>query len=171
MKIIKRLNIIILLLFIFLLSSASFSEDDPFLLTSKKAWKLSIGETIDNLYLAYGKKNTKLTDLFLEGTFSPAVEIYINTPVKLNPSLIAEISFNKNLIISRITVLDPKFKYKDQIGIGSKIEELKKIFPNLKIESGEGKTYAVVNEIEASFEIDTSNGLSERSKIKSVLLY
>ncbi len=74
----KKLVILILILFFPIFLQADNTEiENKFLLQKQKAGNIEIGETIDQLYKQYGRNSTKLVDLYLEGMFSPAIEIYL----------------------------------------------------------------------------------------------
>lgn len=129
------------LLYIFILSHSTFaqaSEPPPssipkdFLLSTGLAGKIRLGMSVDEVYSRYGRENTRLVDLFLEGFFSPALEIFIPQPdpkdaaVKQSkPSLMAEIHCPKpnNYAIYRVQVFDPRFKTREGIGVGTTLGE------------------------------------------------
>ncbi|MCK4233308.1 hypothetical protein KAX75_02700 [candidate division WOR-3 bacterium] len=156
----KNLTVLFLL---FLLLPILVSAETPyvkknFLLSKNKAGRIEIGMTIDNLYSKYNKKLTKLVDLYLEGMFSPALEIYLSKEEgeENKPSLVAEIGFNsqssKNeFIVSRINVYDNAFKTEKGVGVGSTLGELRNAHQVNWIEFGESGLIARVNELEMSF--------------------
>ena len=66
-------------------------EEPPpeFLLAEQRIGVIRIGSTVDDLLERYGKSNTRLVDLNLEGGFSPAIEVDIEGNRTDGPSLIA----------------------------------------------------------------------------------
>jgi hypothetical protein len=118
---------------------------------------LEIGITVDDLYSKYDRKLTKLVDLYLEGTFSPALEIYLNESEKKAPSLVAEIVWRKDWVIWRINVYDERFKTDKGIGVGSTLDDIRKSYKVDWITFGEVGFFARVKEIGMSFALDIVN--------------
>jgi hypothetical protein len=138
--------------FLFISSLALAQKAQPtFLLEQHKAGNLTTGTDVDSLYIIYGKQNTKIIDLYLEGMFSPAIEIYIGRIESNSPSLVAELQGRK---VYRINVYDERFKTQDGIGIGSTLQELKKHY-KIQFLSGEGNFIAHVSELSMSFILDS----------------
>jgi hypothetical protein len=104
-----------------------------FVLEKGRAGRARPGMSIDDLYQAYGGKNMKLVDLFGEGMFQPAIEIYMDGA----KALVAEVTARKGFVVGRIMVYDKRFRTTDGIGIGSTLDELRKRHA-VKILSGEG---------------------------------
>ncbi|TES89915.1 MAG: hypothetical protein E3J87_11095 [Candidatus Cloacimonadota bacterium] len=149
-----------MLLFLFLLLPTFLDAETPvvtkkFLLSKQKAGYVEIGMSIDALYTKYGRESTKLVDLYLEGMFSPAIEIFLNTE-KDKPSLVAEIGLSpsgssKAFIVSRITVYDDSFRTEKGMGVGSTLGDLRKHHQINWIELGEGGLIARSDELMMSF--------------------
>ena len=77
MKKLKML-IFILLLFPVLLSAEEKSKgNNDFLLSKHKVGSIEAGMPVGALYAVYDRELTRLVDLYLEGMFSPALEIYL----------------------------------------------------------------------------------------------
>ena len=116
---------------------------------------VSIGAEADAIYSTF-RERAKLIDLKLEGHLSPALEIK-QFGSQLAASLVAEIApANNRLVVTRINVLDPSLRTKEGIGIGSTFEELRSRYRIDWVGSGEGRVFARVEELAASFQLDTS---------------
>lgn len=133
-----------------LLYGFELKDGDDFLLENKKAGKLIIGMKVDDLYKNYSYDMTKVVDLFKEGTFSPAIEIYLNGKME-KPSIVAEIGCFDGFLIDRINIYDKKFKTKKGIGVGSKLKDLKKSYKIDWIDYIEGKIFIRIGELDISF--------------------
>ncbi len=134
----------------FLLFGSDFQEKEGFLLQNKKAGKLLIGMSIDELYKNYPKNLTKIVDLFKEGFFSPAIEIYLNEKDG-KPSMIAEIGFFDGFKVEGISVYDKRFKRERGIGVGSNLKDLKKLYKVERFWFEENNFFVTVKELEMSF--------------------
>lgn len=128
-----------------------------FLLSKHKAGFVEVGMTVDVLYQKYDRQSIRLVDLYLEGTFSPALEIYLDNDKREKPSLVAEIGWEKNWVIRRISVYDQTFTLKSHIGIGSTLGDLRKFYSIDWIAPGEGSVYARVEAVGMSFALDSTN--------------
>jgi len=145
----------LLLLFPVLISNGGKLKDNyDFLLSKHKAGRIEVEMPVDALYTKYDRKLTKLVDLYLEGMFTPALEIYLNEYEKKKPSLVAEIGWRKNWIIRRINVYDERFKTDKGIGVGSMLGDIRKSYKVDWIKPGEGPIFARVKEIGMSFALD-----------------
>ncbi len=126
-------------------------------LSCHKAGDIEIGMQVEAVYSIIGKDNTKLTDLYLEGAFSPAMEIYYeDIQSSQTPSLVAEISTQKTphaYNIDRITVYDQRFKTKEGIGVGATLGDVKQFYRVDRMGYGEGTAYAIVGSLCMSFEL------------------
>lgn len=143
------------------------SDNSSFLLSKRKAGHIEIEMTIDALYIRYNRDSTKLVDLYLEGTFSPALEIYIKGARAENkPSLVAEIGWQNDWIVSRIKVYDERFKTDKGIGIGLTLGDMRKFYTVDWIAFGEGGLVARVEAIGISFMLDIEKIPGEWSKTR-----
>ena len=157
MKNLKPL-VFLFVLFLTLSGTETVRAKNNFLLSKQKAGLIEIGMTVDNLYSRYKRKSTKLVDLYIEGMFSPALEIYLNgKEEETKYSLIAEIGWgsssntNSGFIVSRIQVYDEVLKTEKGIGVGSSLGELRNHYKVNWIDFGEGGFIARINEIDMSF--------------------
>lgn len=155
MKNLKML-VFILLLFPVLLSAEEKSKsDNDFLLSKHKAGSIEVGMPIGALYAVYDRELTRLIDLYLEGMFSPALEIYLKGKgKKKKPSMIVEIGCGEDWIITRINVYDKKFKTSKGIGVGSTLGDIRKSYKVDSIGFGEGPLFVLVEEMEMSFALN-----------------
>jgi hypothetical protein len=128
-----------------------------FLLSKHKAGFVEVGMTVDALYQKYARQSIRLVDLYLEGTFSPALEFYLDNDKREKPSLVAEIGWEQNWVIRRINVYDQTFKLKSHIGVGSTLGDLRKFYSIDWIAPGEGSVYARVEEVGMSFALESTN--------------
>lgn len=129
----------------------SFISTGSKLLSQHKAGDVTIGMTPDEVYGLVGKENAALVDLYLEGTYSPALVLYDSK--KRSQSLVIEIVCEK---VWRINVYDQEYKTKMGVGVGSTFGELKKRHKVNSIELGEGNVFAYVEDLDMSFCLDYS---------------
>jgi hypothetical protein len=144
------------LLALLLLSPAQEQLDEGFLLTKGRAGQVRIGMSVGELYAKIGRSHTKLVDLFKEGFFDPALEIYLDDHKNGHPSLVAEIGSREGChSIWRIRVTDPRFKTPEEIGVGSTtLGGIRKNYHVDWIDFCEGSLCARVNQIGMSFALD-----------------
>jgi hypothetical protein len=150
--------VFLLALFLTLSGTETVKAKNNFLLSKQKAGLIEIGMSVDALYSRYKRKSTKLVDLYIEGMFSPALEIYLNDKEEETKySLVAEIGWgssshtNSGFIVSRIQVYDEVFKTEKGIAVGSSLGELRNHYKVNWIEFGEGGLIARINELDMSF--------------------
>ncbi len=120
-------------------------ESQELMLSKRQAGAIAINMSIDEVYSIVKKENTKLVDLFLEATFSPAIVVYNK---KGESSLVIDIECSK---VWRINVYDRAFHTKENISVGSTFGDLKKHYKISSIEIGETDVFAYVEELDMSF--------------------
>jgi hypothetical protein len=76
------------------------------------------------------------------------------------PAFVAEIGCSDTWILERITVYNPQFRLTTEIGVGSTLGELRRVYTVEWIHWGEGALYARVVELAMSFQIEV-NGISQ----------
>jgi len=144
-----------LLLAHFLLSAAQDQPEEGFLLAKGRAGQVRIGMSVDELYAKVGREHTKLVDLFGEGLFDPALEVYVEGGKSAGPTLVAEIGGPGACHhVWRIAVTDSRFKTTEAIGVGSTLGSIRKSHHVDWIDFGEGSLCARVDEIGMTFELD-----------------
>ena len=127
-----------------------------FLLSKNTVGPTKTGSSVDALFRRYGRDAIQLVDLRLEGSFTPALQVYINGKQRDDPAFVAEFEWSRQVGwgIYRIEVLDLRFKTSRGIGIGSTLGELRLHYKIEFIASGEGSTFAFVPELGMSFSLD-----------------
>jgi hypothetical protein len=141
---------------------AAVPQQETLLVERGRAGSVALGATADSLYSEF-RERAKLVDLRLEGHLSPALELK-RFGSQLVPSIIAEIGPSANtLVVTRVNVVDPAFRTKAGIGVGSTYAELRAAYKIDWVGSGEGNFFARVEELAISFQLDISSQVSLRS--------
>lgn len=122
-----------------------------FQLSQQKAGLFEVGISTGQLFEKYDRKLTKLTDLKIEGKYSPAIAVFLSDEGFNKPALFAEIDNGK---IFRFHVYNARFKTNDGIGVDSTLGDIRKSYNIDAIGYAEGKIYALVDSLEMSFEIN-----------------
>jgi hypothetical protein len=134
--------------------SAAAAQTRP-VVEPSRVGTVAIGATAESIYQEFGDR-ARLVDLKLEGHLSPALELRMAT-VQLAPSIVAEIqSAASQLVITRIHVIDPSFRTKEGIGVGSTYGELRSTYRVDWVAVGEGEFIARVERLGISFVLDVS---------------
>lgn len=139
-----------------------------FELQKGKAGPVELGQTVDHLYARFGRDNVQLVDLFLEGLFSPAVQIRIPGE-EAPPALVARIREwpCAEFSVWGITVRDRRFRTKDGFGVGSTLGELRKRYPT-EVGWGEGERIAHVAALGMTFMLDDSAESTDLWAVRAV---
>jgi len=143
----------------FLLNSVQIGAvDEEFVLAKGRAGTIHAGMTIDELYTAVGRNNTKLVDQYGEGYFTPVIEIYSGQGGRTKPSLVAQIVGQyPKFLVGSITVYDARFKTEMGVGVGSTLGGIRRNHKVDWIGFGEGPLFARVEQIGMSFALDFSD--------------
>lgn len=166
---------------------AQQSDPNQYILSKGKAGVIEIGQTIDDLYEHFDRSATRLVDLQLEGSFSPAIEVYFDSSNQKKPSFIAEIRWWREVgwAVGRITIKDDTFKTEKGIGIGSTFGEILQFYKVTSVSAGESPyLFAIVRELGMSFQLDITyqdmpsqwrrtkdlNLIPKDSKVRSILV-
>jgi hypothetical protein len=147
---------------------AATGQTDSFRIQDGRVGKLHVGMTVEEFYSAFSGQVLRLTNLDLEGMFSPALEARSNGRVLL----IGEIDKTPNgWIIFRLTLKDRRFHTSKGISVGSMFADLKRAYPDLRLLMGEGQQFAFIEAESLSFGLDAyPEAPSNRSKVTSVLM-
>ena len=149
------------MLLLLVLSSVGCNQSDKedLSLTRGKVGPIEIGMAIDSIYGEYERRSVQLVDSDLEGSPSPALEIYREKSGDDNdPSLVVEIDQSEDgqPIVGRITVFDSSFRTSAGVGVTSTLGTLKEAHYIASIVAGEGGPYALVPDLGMSFALDIS---------------
>ncbi|MBN1293202.1 MAG: hypothetical protein JXB48_15295 [Candidatus Latescibacteria bacterium] len=142
----KILFVLFLLVFPFFTYAGTPYKTNEFLLQKHNAGSLKIGMTVDELFTIYGLRDTDLVDLYIEGSFTPAIEIYLQTGDNRKPSLVAEFRGDRHRIWL-ININDKRFKTDKGIGIGSSLGDVRKAYTVNRIDWGERGFFARVDDV------------------------
>ncbi len=132
----------IITVLIALISIPVSAQRDHFIETGK-AGMVIVGMTVDELYGHFNQDSVHLFDQFLEGTYSPALNIN-------EGELIAEIECGK---IWRVKVRSAVYRTKEGLGVGSNLKELLDAYPKATFLRGEGNFVIYVSDLHLSFSL------------------
>lgn len=147
-------NAVLLFLLFLLWNAPARSGVKEFVLSRGKAGPIETGMTVDQVLASVGRSNARLVDRQLEGSFSPALEIYLTKNERTKPSLVAEIVGHDR--IGRIYVYDSRFKTEKDIAVGSTLGEIRRKYRVDWIGFGEGPLCARVEQTAMTFALDYS---------------
>jgi len=136
------------------LSASSRAVLPEFTLSPGKGGPIRNGMTIDELYSAVGRGNTKLREKYPEGMPSTFVEIYLMQSAGSEPSLEAELQDDS---VYRFTVFDSRFMTDKGIGVGSTLGEIRQAYKVDWISFEEGSLFARSDQVGMSFVLDRKN--------------
>lgn len=114
-----------------------------------------IGASAQSIYAVF-RGRSRLIDLALEGHLTPALELSFPETL-VNGGVVAELVPRGNdLVVWRIAVTNPGVRTVKGLGVGSSVAQLRSAYHTTSVGSGEGRVFVMVDELSASFELDTS---------------
>jgi len=133
-----------------LCASGASAQSSDSLLAPGRAGRVTIGMIVEDVYAAFGRENVKLIDLYSEGMFTPAVQIFV-APDRAVPIVVANIDqVCGRYRITGISALSPRFRTVDGLGVGSTVGEIRKRQPTAKPSREEG-TWLIVENLQMTF--------------------
>jgi hypothetical protein len=84
--------------------------------------------SVDELYQAHGRENVRLVDLFGEGMFEPALQIYAPFD-QASPLLLVQIQSICGYRVTGIEVLSPRYSTAAGIRVGSTVSDVARRYP------------------------------------------
>ena len=125
-----------------------------FFIEAHKVAGIAIGDAAESVYHRY-RGNARLVNLDREGQLSPALAI-MPEGTSREDAIIAELSCEKKLIVSRIIISDSVFRTRSGIGVGSTIGQLRSRHKITSVSTEEWSCGIWVEELAMSFTLDIS---------------
>ena len=136
------------------------------LLTPTSAGNIVVGMSVDELYAAYGRENVKLVDLFGEGTFTPAVQVFLPAQ-RAMPLASAHVDkVCGEFRITGISTENALLRTVDGLGVGSTVSEVRRLYPNAKL-SREERPSLIVDKLQMTF-APAAGSFADSARIVSV---
>jgi hypothetical protein len=152
----------------------------PVLIEKYKVGNVVIGASAEDVYEAFSPGRRRLVDLGHEGQLSPALELTIAGSSRPF-SVIAELTCDQGLVVSRLFIKDPAFRTAKGVGVGSTVRELRSAYSLGSFSTEEGGAGVVVDALSATFELDqtgvdllkikAATGLPDSVKVVGILLW
>ena len=142
-------------------SSVQQYDSTQYLIINGQVGNFKIGSTPDELYSIFEFEQIELVDLFIEGFYSPAMQVIENDML----SLVAEIDCNK---VYRIRIYNELYHTSKNVRVGSSYKELRSQYTISEILVGEGSVYAHIDELNMSFELNLAQDNSDSLTIDNI---
>ena len=120
------------------------------LLTSTRAGHVVLGMAVEALYSMYGRDNVKLVDLYGEGTFTPAVEIFLpgHRAVPIATGHVDKVC--GEFRITRISTESPLLRTAEGLGVGSTVSDVRRLHPTAQF-NREERPSLIVDKLQMTF--------------------
>lgn len=149
------------------ISSVQQQDSTQYLIIKGQVGNFKIGSIPDELYSIFEFEQIELVDLFIEGFYSPAMQVTENDML----SLVAEVDCNE---VYRIRIYNELYHTSKNVRVGSSYKLLRSKYNVSEILVGEGSVYAYVNDLNMSFELnltqDNSDNITDDAEISSILV-
>ena len=134
---------------------APAAQQDTIVIRKHQAGPVALGASAQAIYAAF-RGRSRLIDLALEGQLSPALELTF-PETGLAGGVVAElVPRDSALTVWRIAVTNPRVRTEKGVGVGSSVTDLRAHYTITSVGSGEGRVFVRVDELAASFELDTT---------------
>lgn len=143
------------------------TETARFLLDAGMVGQLESGMLVEDVYRLFGRSNVAIAATFPEGIFQAVLRITLPGSAA-KPALIAEIDRWPcgQFTVGRVTVMDPRFRTRDGLGVGTTEAELRRRF-SFTIEEAEGCHCAFIKSLNLTFRL---SGPPAAQRVSSVLV-
>lgn len=132
--------------------SAVAQRDPPYVISQHQVGPIALGSRAQVVYEAV--RDHELVDLALEGFLTPALRLTL-PGLRQRSGITAELSARGNqLVVYRIIIDDPSLRTDRGIGVGSTVDELRKVYSIRPLGYGEAGFFVRVDELGASFLLD-----------------
>jgi len=128
-----------------------------------------LGADAEKIYEAFAGRR-ELVDLGYEGMLSPALLLRFAGLTQRDGVVAELVASQQGLIVGRIEIRDPAFRTLKGIGVGSTVSALRSAYRLNSVGSGEGNVFIRVEELSASFKLDTGRGGSELWRVRDPAL-
>ena len=133
-------------------ASAVAQQDVSYVISRHQVGPVTIGSPAQRVYEA--APNHELVDLALEGFLTPALRLTLPGQVQRGGVTAELIARDDELVVYRIIIDDPGLRTEKDIGVGSTVDDLRKIYDLRSLGYGEAGFFVRVDELAASFLLD-----------------
>ena len=141
------------------------AEMDLHLIAQGQAGLVRIGDDVQSVYERYPENQVRLVDLQMEGLPTPALAITVPGS-GIARGIVAQLGVGEDgMVVTRIHVADPVLKTREGIGVGSSFADLRSTYEIQGLRFGEGGPFAMVESLDARFELDQSGSRIDLSQV------